>query len=170
MPLVSQSIPLPWYGIRTKSNREKVAANVLGSKGYEHYLPLYRSRRRWSDRTVETDRPLFPSYIFCRFDARSRFPIVSTPGVVSIIGFGGKPAPIPEAEVEAVRTVLCSGLATEPWPFLHEGQRVRIKRGALDGLEGILLKKKNGWRMVISVTMLQRSISVEIDRQWIRSI
>jgi transcription elongation factor/antiterminator RfaH len=160
----------PWYGIRTKSNHERLAATVLESKGYEQYLPVYRSRRRWSDRVVEKDRPLFPGYVFCRFDARKSLPIVSTPGVVSVVGFGNEPAPIADAEIEAVQILLQSGLASEPCPFLHEGQRIRVKRGSLEGLEGILLKKKTDWRMVVSVTMLQRSVAVEIDHEWIDSI
>jgi transcription antitermination factor NusG len=161
---------LPWYGIRTRSNHERVAAIVLQSKGYEQYLPLYRSRQRWSDRVVESDRPLFPGYVFCRFDARKRLPIVSTPGVVSVVGFGNEPAPISDTEIDAVRAVLHSGLAAEPCPFLHEGQRIRVKRGFLEGLEGILVKKKSDWRIVVSVAMLQRSVAVEIDREWITTI
>ena len=160
----------PWYGVRTKSNHERLAAAVLESKGYEQYLPVYRSRRRWSDRVVEKNRPLFPGYVFCRFDARKPLPIVSTPGVVSVVGFGNEPAPISDTEIEAVQTLLLSGLATEPCPFLHEGQRIRVNRGSLEGLEGILLKKKTDWKIVVSVTMLQRSVSVEIDREWITSI
>jgi transcription antitermination factor NusG len=166
----TQSPRQPWYGIRTKSNHERLAAAVLDSKGYEQYLPVYRSRRRWSDRVVEKDQPLFPGYVFCRFDARKPFPIVSTPGVVSVVGFGNELAPISDTEIEAVQTLLHSGLATEPCPFLHEGQRIRVKRGSLEGLEGILLKKKTDWRIVVSVTMLQRSVAVEIDREWITSI
>ncbi len=165
------SVPrLPWYGIRTKSNHERVAAVVLQSKGYEQYLPVYRCRQRWSDRIVETDRPLFPGYVFCRFDARKRLPIVSTPGVVSVVGFGNEPAPISESEIDAVRAVLRSGLVAEPCPFLREGQRIRVRRGSLEGLEGILLKKKSDWRIVVSVAMLQRSVAVEIDREWITTI
>jgi transcription antitermination factor NusG len=160
----------PWYGVRTKSNQERLAAAVLESKGYEQYLPVYRSRRRWSDRVVEKDQPLFPGYVFCRFDAKKPLPIVSSPGVVSVVGFGKEPAPISDTEIEAVQTLLHSGLATEPCPFLHEGQRIRVKRGSLEGLEGILLKKKTDWRMVVSVTMLQRSVAVEIDREWITTI
>src|SRR5882724_7948140 len=114
--------PLPWYGIHTRPNQEKVAATLLGNKGYEHYLPVYRRRRRWSDRVVETDQPLFPGYVFCRFDSKRRLPIVSTPGVVSVVGFGNEPAPISDAEIEAVRIALRSSLATEPCPFLREGQ------------------------------------------------
>jgi transcription antitermination factor NusG len=160
-------LKLPWYGIRTKSNHERVAAVVLQNKGYEQYLPVYRRWRRWSDRVVETDRPLFPGYVFCRFDARKRLPIVSTPGVVSVVGFGNEPAPISDSEIETVRAVLRSGLAAEPCPFLRDGQRIRVRRGSLEGLEGILLKKKSDWRIVVSVAMLQRSVAVEIDREWI---
>jgi transcription antitermination factor NusG len=160
----------PWYGVRTKSNHERLAAAVLESKGYEQYLPVYRSRRRWSDRVVEKNQPLFPGYVFCRFDARKPLPIVSTPGVVSVVGFGNEPAPISDTEIEAVQMLLLSGLATEPCPFLQEGQRIRVKRGSLEGLEGILLKKKSDWKIVVSVTMLQRSVAVEIDREWITSI
>lgn len=160
----------PWYGLRTRSNQEKVAAVVLAGKGYHQYLPVYRSRRRWSDRVVEAEKPLFPGYVFCRFDAKKRLPIVTTPGVVSVIGFGSGPTPIAESEIEAVQAVLQSGLPAEPLPFVREGERVRVKRGALEGLEGILLHKKNEWRMVVSVTMLQRSVSVEIDREWIGAL
>lgn len=160
----------PWYGVRTRSNQERMAGQALQSKGYEHYLPVYRARRRWSDRVVTTEIPLFRGYVFCRFDYKQRLPIVSTPGVVSIIGFGHEPAPIPDTEIEAIQTVLSSGLAAEPCPFLREGQRVRIEKGSLKDLEGILVKKKSDWRLVVSVTMLQRSVSVEIDREWVSSL
>lgn len=162
--------PFPWYGVRTRSNCERLAAVGLENKGYQQYLPAYRNRRRWSDRVVETEQPLFPGYVFCRFDARKRLPVVTTPGVVSVVGFGNEPAPIEDSEIEAVQTILRSGLAAEPCPFLREGQRIRINRGSLENLEGILLKKKSEWRMIVSVSMLQRSISVEIDREWITTI
>jgi transcription elongation factor/antiterminator RfaH len=155
---------LPWYGIRTKSNREKTIAAILTAKGYEQYLPTYQVRHRWTDRTMTISLPLFPGYVFCRFDARRKLPIVSTPGVVSVVGFGAEPAPIPDAEIEAIQNVLASGLAPEPCPYLHEGQRIRVHSGALEGLEGVLLKDKSEYRLVISVNMLQRSISVGIDR------
>ncbi|MBV8552120.1 MAG: UpxY family transcription antiterminator [Acidobacteriaceae bacterium] len=159
----SLPVPHPWYAIRTRSNHENLAAAVLEGKGYEYYLPKYRVRRRWTDRVVIAELPLFPGYVFCRFDARQRLPILTTPGVVSIIGFGNDPAPIAETEIAAIQTVLNSGFAAQPCPFLREGQRIRVKYGALQGLEGILLKKKADWRLVVSVTMLQRSIAVEVD-------
>jgi transcription antitermination factor NusG len=161
--------PLPWFGVHTRSNHEKVTATVLCHKGYDNYLPTYKSKRRWSDRIVETERPLFPGYVFCRFDPKLRLPILTTPGVVSVVGFGNEPAAIEEAEIEAVQAVLNSGLHTEPCPFLREGQHIRVTKGALTGLEGLLVRKKSEWRMVVSVSMLQRSISVEIDRDWIEA-
>jgi transcription antitermination factor NusG len=157
----------PWYAVRTRSNFERTASAVLAGKGYDQYLPVYRVKKRWSDRVVETELPLFPGYVFCRFDATKRMPILTTPGVCNIIGFGTEPAPVPEEEVEAVRCVLRSGLLAGPCPFLREGQRIRVKQGPLQGLEGFLIKKKSEWRMVVSVSMLQRSVSVEIDSDWI---
>ena len=152
----------PWYGIRTRSNQENVVASVLRCKGYDPYLPLYRVQRR-PDLPGESERPLFPGYIFCRFDVKKRLPILMTTGVISVLGLGRVPAPIPDVEIEAVRAVLRSGLLAEACPYLREGQRVRIKNGSLHGVEGILVKKKNQYRVVVSVTMLQRSISIEID-------
>jgi len=161
---------LPWFAIRTKSNQEKLVSTTLSNKDFEIYFPKYRVRRRWSDRTVETELPLFPGYLFCRFDILKRMPILTTPGVAGILGFGNEPAPIPESEIEAVRAILRSGLAAEPCPFLREGQRIRINSGPLEGQEGILLKKKNEWRLTVSIAMLQRSVSVEIDRECITAL
>jgi transcription antitermination factor NusG len=157
----------PWYGVRTRSNQEKLVAAILDSKGYEQYLPLYRRRRRWSDRVVTTEVPLFPGYVFCRFDIQRRLPVISTLGVVSIIGFGNDPEPIPDREIEAIERVLRSGAGAEPHPFLRVGQRVRVSQGALKDVEGILIRKKSDLRLVVSVSILQRSVSVEIDSSWI---
>ncbi len=170
VPTYSVSSAAPWHAIRTRSNHEKLAASCLQSKGFHQYLPVYRDRRRWSDRVVESEQPLFPGYVFCRFDARKRVPVISTPGVVSIVGFGSEPAPIPDEEIEAVRLIMHSGHAAKACPFLKEGQRVRIKYGALEGLEGILVNKKSEWRMIVSISMLQRSVSVEIDREKIATV
>ncbi len=156
---------LQWYGLRTRSNCEKTSSRVLEGKGYEQYLPLYRSNRRWSDRIVGVEQPLFPGYFFCRFEPRQRLPILTTPGIVSILGFGKEPAPVPDAEIEAIRAVLRSGLPIEACAYLREGERVRIRRGSLEGIEGILMRQKKDWRIVISVTILERSVSVEVDRE-----
>lgn len=162
----SPSSSLPWYGLRTKSKHEHLAAKALEGQGYESYLPLQLRRRQWSDRVVESEQPLFPGYVFCRFDAQQRQPIVTTLGVVSVVAFGQGPVPIAESEIKAVQSLLRSGVAAQTCPFICEGERVRVNRGALEGLEGILLQNKNEWRVVISVTMLQRSVSVEVDREW----
>jgi transcription antitermination factor NusG len=133
----------------------------------EPYLPLFRERRHWSDRVVESGQPLFPGYVFCRFDSKNRLAVITIPGVASVIRFGSEPASIPEQEIEAVRLILQSGLSAKPCPFLREGQRVRINGGALNGIEGILISKKRECRMVVSVAMLQRSVSVEISPEQI---
>jgi transcription antitermination factor NusG len=155
--------PYPWYSLRTRSNCEKVAAIVLESKGYQQFLPVYRSRRRWSDRVVETQTPLFPGYLFCRFDPKRSLPIMTTPGVICIVGFGREPAPISDREIEAIHTIIDSGVTAEPCPFVRVGQRVRVNSGPLAGLEGILVQKKSEWRLVVSIEMLQRSVAVEIE-------
>jgi transcription antitermination factor NusG len=165
------STPLPaWYGVRTRSNYEKVTADMLSAKGYEAYLPIYRARRRWSDRAVERELPLFPGYLFCRFDPMRRLPILTTPGVVSVISNAKVPIPIPEVEISAIRTAIESGFPVTPCAYLKEGQHVRVREGPLEGVEGILIRKKNDWRIVLSVEMLQRSVSIEIDRESVTAI
>jgi transcriptional antiterminator NusG len=161
---VNICIPPSWYAIRTRPNHEKTTAYLLVNKGYETYFPTYKSKLHPTKRAAIAERALFPGYVFCRFNVKTRMPIITSPGVVSILGFGNEPAPIPEDEIEAIKTLLRSGFDAEPLQFLTEGQRVRIECGPLEGLEGILLKKRNRYRLIISVTMLQRSISVEIDR------
>ncbi len=154
----------PWYAIRTKSNQERVASLSLANKGYDCYLPSYTERGHRTDRIVILERPLFPGYLFCRFDVRYRMPIITTPGIMSILGFGSEPLAIAETEIKAIQLLLGSGCAAKPCPFLRKGQRIRVNSGCMKGLEGILMEQKSSWRLVISVTILQRSVSVEIDR------
>ena len=153
----------PWHGIRTRSNCEHIAATALEARGYHKYLPLYPRRRRWSDRVVTKYVPVFGGYVFCRFDYAQRLPVITAPGVVSVVGCGSEPAPIPDHEIEAIQTVLQSGMLAEPCPFLREGHKVRVMHGSLKGVEGILVKKKANWRLVVSINMLQRAVSVEVD-------
>lgn len=156
---------IQWFALSTRSQREKMVSSLLRSKGYDEFLPLYRSRRRWSDRLKEIEKPLFPGYVFCRFDVRNRLPILMTPGVQFIAGIGKTPLPVHESEMAALQNVVQSGLQAEPWPFLQIGQRVRIERGALQGIEGILLSFKKPQRLVVSITLLQRSVVVELDSE-----
>lgn len=166
MPVVAD----PWYAVRVKSRQERVVAASLEGKGYEQFLPLCRSARPWADRIKALDLPLFPGYVFCRFDVQRRLPILVTPGVVFIVGLGKAPEPIAPHEMEAIQAVARSGLLAQPWPFLQVGQRVRVNYGGLSGIEGVLLKNKNRHKLVLSVTLLQRSVSVEIDRDWVRPV
>src|SRR5579872_2411261 len=121
-----QTGPLPWFAIRVRSNYEHVVSTLFRCKGYEEFLPRYKSWRRWSDRAKEVELPLFPGYVFCRFDPERRRPIVSTPGVVSVLGIGRIPVPVHESEIEALQTVIRSGLPALPSPFLKVGQAVCV--------------------------------------------
>jgi transcription antitermination factor NusG len=154
---------LPWYALQIQSRLATVASLTLRDRGYEEFLPVYRSRRRWSDRFKDLDLPLFPGYLFCRFGAAERLPIVTTPGVISIVGFGGTPVPIEPSEIAAIHRVLQSGIAAEPWKYITSGRRVRVEHGALAGLEGIFIEMKKDRRLLLSVTMLQRSVAIQID-------
>lgn len=154
-----------WYVVRVRSNFEQRAATALQAKGLTIFLPLYRVKRRWSDRVKEMDVPLFPGYVFCRFNPHEKLPILQTPGIVSIIGTSNGPTPVEDSEIAAVQTMMKSGLAVGPWPFLREGQPVIVKYGALEGLEGLILSSKGKHRLIVSISLLQRSVSVEIDRE-----
>ena len=157
----------PWFALRVRSRHENTVATILSGKGYEWFVPLYKSRRLWSDRIKEIQMSLFPGYVFCRFDLQQRFPILTTPGVVSVVGIGKCPIPIDDAEIAAIQAAVRSGLPSRPWPFLQTGQRVRVEYGPLCGLEGILLHVKGQRRLVLSVTLLQRSVAVEVDDAWV---
>ncbi len=153
-----------WFAVRVKSNREKVVATALELRGYEQFLPLYRTRRQWSDRLKDVDLPLFSGYCFCRLDPRYRLPVLTIPGVFSFVGVGGIPTPLEDEEVAALQAVARSGSPAAPWPFLEAGQRVRIERGAFKDVEGFLISVKNRFRLVLSISLLQRSVAVEVDR------
>ncbi len=158
----------PWYVVAVRPNRERATSLVLQEQGYEVFLPVYRVRHKWSDRLKEIEVPLFSGYTFCRFDPRHRLPILQVPGVVSILGFpGAGPAPVDETEIDALRILLRSDLAVGPWPFLREGNFVTVERGPLSGVEGIIVEVKSKCRLVVSVSLLQRSVYAEIDRDWV---
>jgi len=156
-----------WFALQVRSRFEKNVASFLDGKGYEWFLPTYRSRRRWSDRMKDVELPLFPGYLFCRFNPQERLPILKTPGMISIVGTAKIPTAVDEAEIVALQMLVNSGLPRQPWPYLQAGQRVRIEQGALSGLEGIFLQQKGCDRVILSVTLLQRSVAVEIDNGWV---
>src|SRR5262249_27136313 len=137
--------------------------SLLSYQNYECFLPLYTSRRRWSDRIKQVELALFPGYVFCRFEHQLRGPILRTPSVTGIVGVGGKPAAIDSAEIAAIDLAARSGVSMRPHPFLQAGQYVRIEGGSLDGLEGIIVDMSRRNRLVISVSLLRRSVAVDID-------
>jgi transcription antitermination factor NusG len=157
----------PWFAILTRTGREKNTASLLENAGYECYLPVSRVLRRWSDRTKRIEVPLFPGYLFCRMNPYDRLPVLITPGVLHIVGVGKTPIPVEEEEISAIQRAGESSLATMPWPYLRVGHAARIAEGPLKGLTGIVVKVKSGTKLVLSVSLLQRSVAVEIDREWI---
>jgi transcription antitermination factor NusG len=152
-----------WYAIYTRHQHEKTVARLLSDKGFEIFLPILTVARRWKDRTKEISLPLFPCYVFIWANLQRRLEIVTTPGFHSFVGFGDQPVTIPQEEIEAVRQTLTSGSRVEPYPFLRYGDKVRINSGPLEGIEGILIRKKNSYRLVISVDLLEKSVAVEVD-------
>jgi transcription antitermination factor NusG len=159
-----------WFAIRVRSNCERLAQLHLRQRGYDEFAPSYREERRWSDRTKTIQQFLFPGYVFCRFNASHRLPVLTIPGVVGLVGFGKTPSAIPEHEIEQIRTMVESGALVRPWPFLQTGQTVLIERGPLSGVEGILQEAKGRFRLVVSINLLQRAVSTEIDRNWVRPL
>jgi transcription antitermination factor NusG len=152
-----------WLAIHTRHQHENLAARSLAYKGFEVFLPQYISRRRWSDRTRELSAPLFPCYVFLRGELEHQLRILTTPGVLGLVGFAGIPAIIPDTEIEAVRQSIEQRARVEPYPFLKCGDWVRVKGGPLEGLEGILVRNKKQLRLVLSVQLLQKSAAVEVD-------
>jgi len=152
-----------WYAGYTFANHEKRVAAELGAREVEHFLPMYSSVRRWKDRRVTLDLPLFPGYVFVRLALRDRLRVVQVPSVVRLVGFGGLPTALPDTEMEAVRAGLSQGLRAEPHPYLTVGRRVRLRSGPLAGAEGILLRRKGNFRVVVSLELIQRSVAVDVD-------
>ena len=160
--------PCNWHAIKVHTRSEPVAAIALRNKGYEPFAPTIEERRRYSDRMATVQIPIFPGYVFCRFDARRKLPIISCPAVEYIVNFGGVPAIVPEHEIEGVRRLVERG--ARPETYLSIGQRVRVEYGALAGVEGILERRGKEHRLVVSVHLLQRSVSLEIDEALVRGI
>jgi len=152
-----------WYAVCTRHQHEKTAARNLEYREFEVFLPLFQARHRWKDRIKEVSVPLFPGYLFVREGCKRWLAILTTPGVSSIVSCGDQPVAIPFSEIEGVKRVVESTLRVEPHPFLKSGDWVRVKYGPIAGVEGILLRKKNVARLVLSVEMLGKSAAVEVD-------
>lgn len=162
---------LEWFALQVQSRLAKLASATLRGKGYEEFLPLCRSLRESSKGDADTGSLLFPGYLFCRFDPCGRLlPILTTPGVMRIVSLGKTPVPVTEEEIESIKMVTRSGAMADPWPFPDAGQTVVIEKGPLSGLEGIVVEAGGTQRLVVSVSLLRRSIAVDIDRSWARCL
>lgn len=152
-----------WYALQTRANHEKRLAEQLIRRSVEHFLPLYESMRRWKDRRVKLQLPLFPGYILVRIDARDRLRVLQTPGAARLVSSNGAPVPLPDSEIEALRRKLNGEVVVEPHPYLRIGRRVRVRNGTLAGFEGILIRKKQKYRLVLSIDTIMRSVAAEVD-------
>jgi transcription antitermination factor NusG len=159
----------PWFALRVKSRHEKSVAASLQSRDIEELLPLYVSRNSWADRYKNVHLPLFPGYVFSRFEAENRGAVLRTPGVIDLVRFGDKIFPVDPQEMEALQRLAQSGLACEPYAHVEVGERVEIRSGPFFGLTGLVTEVRNAMRLVLSVTLLRRSVLVELDRDWVRA-
>ncbi|GIW73125.1 MAG: antitermination factor NusG [Planctomycetota bacterium] len=154
---------LAWYALKTRARHEKVVARALASKGVEHFLPLQRVRRRWSDRFQLIEVPLFSTYLFVRLHPEQRLQALAVRGAVCLLGSGGTPTPVPDGEIEAVRRLMASGLALDVHTRLRPGQRVRIRSGPLRGIEGTLLRRRGRTQLVVAVDLIGQGAALTID-------
>jgi len=160
----------PWFAIQVRPRYEKQVAQSIESKNIHTFLPLYAARHRWSDRTKEVHMPLFDGYVFCQLDPCDRMPVLVTPGVLHFVGIGKTPVAVEPNEIVAIQRLVQFGSVVRPWPFLKNGDRVRVDDGPLRNTEGILLSGGDGDLVVVSVTLLQRSVAVKVDRAWLTPI
>ena len=168
MDMMEQTNEWPWYALQVASRCEKAVSTGLAMRGYSQFLPLYRSRRKWSDRFQDVDLPLFPGYVFCQLDITKRLPVLILPGVVRFVGLGKTPVPVAESEMQSVQTVVRSGQLLQPWPFLKVGQTVTIEEGPLRSVTGILIKVEGNDQLIVSISLLQRSLAVTLPREAVR--
>ena len=165
------AVPEPnWYAIRVKSNRERVTAEALRGRNLEVCLPVYRESRIRGNTARTVELPLFAGYVFSRFDARNRLPVLTIPGVVHIVGFGNEPKPVDPAEILSLFKLIETRLHANPHPYLPVGRRVQIRTGPLRGAEGVILAHKGEASLVVSVTLLNRSVAVALERQWLDGV
>jgi transcription antitermination factor NusG len=168
--LAIMNMAITWFALQTKPRNEKQVERLLTNKGYECCLPIYRQKRRWSDRVIEIDLPLFPMYIFCRFSPSAVGRAISTPGVTRIVGFGGQYAEVELEEIKALQLLAQSDLLREPWVYVPYGSLVQVETGPLTGAQGIVCNSEDKRRLVISVTLLQRSVAVQLDEKTIVTV
>jgi len=160
---------LPWFAVKVRTRAEHSVADVLRNRGIETFCPTYTERRRYSDRIKSVEAALFPGYLFSKIDWSERLPVLSAPFVEYIVGFGAEPTPIASGQVEGVQSIVRSGALCRPHPFLHIGQRVRLHSGPLANVEGVLIGDRGNSRLIVSIDLLQRSVSAEVDSAYVRA-
>jgi len=169
-PATSAIAPTPdfaegqWFALVVKPRFDKAVGRTLEAKGYPTLVPTYRKYHTYGPRSKVTELPLFPGYVCCRFDIQSSLPVLSTPGVIRVVGTRSVPAPLSEIEINSLQTAMRAHVSVQPFPFVNAGQRVRITSGVLSGIEGIVLGPKPKLRLIVSISLLQRSVLLEIDR------
>jgi transcription antitermination factor NusG len=166
---MSEDLGLYWHALYVRSRHEKSVYAQLDAKEEEAFLPLYSRKQKWADRWKTVELPLFPGYVFCRFDANRRYSVLATSGVIDVVRTGSQPAPIHAGDIEAIQRIVKSPLLTEPLPDLVAGEKVIMSDGPLKGLTGTLMEVRKGFRLVVSIELLRRSVLVEIDRDWVVS-
>jgi len=152
-----------WYAVSVRPRHEKEVTRHLEYRGLNYFLPVYRSVRRWKDRRKELDMALFPGYVFVNLNLRDRLGVLQAPGVVQFVTFQGQPAALPDSEIRALESSMSAGLRPQPHPYLYQGRRVRVKRGLLAGAEGIMIRRKERFRLVLSIDLIMRSVMLEVD-------
>jgi len=157
------SLELCWFAVYTCANHEKRVADQLRERCVDYFLPLYECERRWKDRRVKLQTPLFPGYIFVRIALCDRLRILQTPGIARLVSFGGHPAPLPHEDIQAIQDCLSHGLQVEPHPYLRVGRRMQVRSGPLQGLEGIIVRRRNRSRFILSFDLLQRAVAIEMN-------
>jgi transcription antitermination factor NusG len=152
-----------WYAVSVRPRHEKVTTRHLEHQGLNCFLPLYRSVRRWKDRRKELDMALFPGYVFVNLNLRDRLGVLRAPGILRFVAFQGQPAALPDSEIRALKSSLSAGLRAQPHPYLRQGTKVRVTRGPLAGAEGIMIRRKERFRLVLSIDLIMRSVMFEVD-------
>ncbi len=159
-----------WFALQVRTRWESSTALLLSGKGYQTFLPTYKVHKRSNGKFREARAALFPGYVFCQFEAQKRLPILVTPGVIAVVGQGRVPQPVEDSEIASIQSAVSSGIHVEPWPYLEIGQKIRIEQDSFHGLEGILINFKGGYRVVVSISLLRRSVALEIDRACIKPV
>src|SRR5258708_7928326 len=168
--LSTDSLQLRWYAAYTCANHEKRVREQLEQRSVESFLPVYETVRRWKDRRMQLQMPLFPGYVFVRMALADRLRVLQVPSVVHLVGFNGHLSPLPDEEIEGLKKGLAGGVRAEPHPFLTVGRRVRLKSGPLAGMQGILLRRKGKFRVVISIDLIQRAVAVDAEATDVESL